>query len=164
MTDLDYRHIFDEFSRSGIDYLVVGGLAVNFHGIPRMTYDVDIMIRMESRNILKCVGMIISWGYRSKLPVDPQDLADEEKRRVWVYEKEMKAFNFYNEKLPIAGIDLVIESPIPYDELKSHSVRINLHGVMVPTVSIRDLIELKHAAGRKQDLVDIEYLRKILER
>jgi hypothetical protein len=37
--DLDYRTIFKEFNRRGIDYLVVGGLAVNFHGVPRITYE-----------------------------------------------------------------------------------------------------------------------------
>ncbi len=51
MIDLDYRGRFEEFNRIGIDYLVVGGLAVNFHGVPRMTYDVDIMILMDSANI-----------------------------------------------------------------------------------------------------------------
>ena len=164
MIDLDYRGVFEEFNRSGIDYLVVGGLAVNFHGVPRMTYDVDIMILMDSANILKCVEKLTSWGYKPKIPVDPKDLASEEKRKAWVFEKGRKAFNFYNEKLPIAEIDLVIESSVPYEKLKSNAVRINLRGVMAPTVSISDLIEMKRGAGRKQDLVDIEYLRKILER
>ena len=103
--DLDYCAIFKELNESGIDYLVVGGLAVNFHGVPRMTYDVDIMILMDSANILKCVEKLTSWGYKPKIPVDPKDLASEEKRKTWVFGKGMKAFNFYNEKLPIAEID-----------------------------------------------------------
>ena len=40
--NLDYKKIFKGLNSAGIDYLVVGGLAVNFHGIPRMTYDMDI--------------------------------------------------------------------------------------------------------------------------
>ena len=51
--NLDYRKIFKELNKSKIEYLVVGGLAVNFHGIPRMTYDLDLMLLMESDNILK---------------------------------------------------------------------------------------------------------------
>lgn len=164
MLDLDYGNLFEELNRAGIDHLVIGGLAVNFHGVPRMTYDVDIMVLMESGNILRCVGKLTSWGDTPKIPVDPKDLASEEKRKIWVIEKGMKALNFYNEKLSIAEIALVIESPIPYEELKSRSVRSDLQDVMVPTVSLRDLIELKQAAGRKQDLVDVEYLGKILER
>ena len=50
--ELDYKAIFKELNEAGIDYLVVGGLAVNFHGIPRMTYDIDLMILPEPGNIL----------------------------------------------------------------------------------------------------------------
>jgi predicted nucleotidyltransferase len=76
----------------------------------------------------------------------------------------MKALNFYSEKLPIGEIDLVFDSPIPYEKLKSRAVKIELQGSRVPIVSIRDLIELKRRAGRKQDLADIESLKTILEK
>jgi hypothetical protein len=39
--NLDYKELFKGLNRAGIDYQVVGGRAVNFHGIPRMTYDLD---------------------------------------------------------------------------------------------------------------------------
>lgn len=76
----------------------------------------------------------------------------------------MKAFNFYSNKLPIGEIDIVIDSPIPYDQLKSRAIKVELQKVKIPTVSIRDLIELKLKAGRKQDLADVEHLRIILEK
>jgi len=53
--ELDFQTIFKELNRIGIDYLVVGGLAVNFHGVPRMTYDIDLMVLLEPENILKFV-------------------------------------------------------------------------------------------------------------
>ena len=52
MALLDYQTIFKKLNQKKIDYLVVGGLAVNFHGIPRMTYDLDLMILLEPNNIL----------------------------------------------------------------------------------------------------------------
>lgn len=76
----------------------------------------------------------------------------------------MKALNFYSETLPIGEIDIVIDSPIPYDELKGRAIKIELQDEKIPTVSIHDLIELKLRAGRKQDLADVEHLRMILER
>ena len=76
----------------------------------------------------------------------------------------MKALNFYSETLPIGEIDIVIDSPIPYDELKGRAIKIELQDEKIPTVSIHDLIELKLQAGRKQDLADVEHLRMILER
>jgi predicted nucleotidyltransferase len=157
--DLDYKTIFRELNESGVDYLVVGGLAVNFHGIPRMTYDIDLMILLESKNILTTVDKIRGWGYKPKIPVNPQELADQKKRDVWVKEKGMKAFNFYSETLPIGEIDIVIDSPIPYVELKNRAIEIKIQEISIPTVSLGDLISLKKKAGRKQDLSDIEYLK-----
>jgi len=161
---LDYKAIFKELNKLEIDYLVVGGLAVNFHGVPRMTYDIDIMILPQSDNILRLVTKLTQWGYKPKTPVDPKDLADETKRSIWIQNKGMKALNFYSEKLPIGEIDLVFDSPIPYEKLKSRAVKIEVQGSRVPIVSIRDLIELKRRAGRKQDLADIESLKTILEK
>ena len=162
--ELDYLTIFKELNQLKVDYLVVGGLAVNLHGIPRMTYDIDLMIRLESRNILEMVSKLTRWGYRPKVPVDPRDLADNEKRTLWVREKGMKAFNFYSETLPIGEIDLIIESSIPYNHLKQNAVVIDIGGEEIPVVSIHDLIQLKIEAGRKQDLADVEHLRMILEK
>ncbi len=161
--ELDFQTIFKELNRIRIDYLVVGGLAVNFHGVPRMTYDIDLMVLLEPENILKLVTKLTQWGYRPKIPIDPGDLADETKRNSWVHEKGMKALNFYSETLPIGEIDILIHTPIPYKELKSRAVRIELQDEKIPTASIHDLIELKLRAGRKQDLADVEHLRLVLE-
>jgi hypothetical protein len=162
--DLDYLTIFKELNQLKVDYLVVGGLAVNFHGIPRMTYDIDLMIRLDSRNILEMVSKLTKWGYTPKVPVDPRDLADEAKRNLWIQDKGMKAFNFFSETLPIGEIDLISESPIPYNRLKQNAVLIEIEGEKIPVVSIHDLIQLKIEAGRKQDLADVENLKLILEK
>ncbi|MBM4141885.1 MAG: nucleotidyl transferase AbiEii/AbiGii toxin family protein [Nitrospira sp.] len=162
--ELDFQIIFKELNELKVDYLVVGGLAVNFHGVPRMTYDIDLMILLQQENISKFVTKLTDWGYRPKIPVNPMDLADEVKRKSWIQEKRMKAINFYSETLPIGEVDIVFDSPIPYDELKSRSVLIELESEKIPTVSIHDLIKLKQNSGRKQDLADVEYLKMILER
>jgi len=162
--ELDFQTIFRELNSLGIDYLVVGGLAVNFHGVPRMTYDIDLMVHLEPENILKLVTKLTQWGYKPKIPVDPRDLADEMKRNSWIFEKGMKALNFYSETLPIGEIDIIIDTPIPYEELRNRAIRIELQDERISVVSIHDLIELKLRAGRKQDLADVEHLRMVLER
>jgi len=162
--ELDFRGIFKELNKLKIDYLVVGGLAVNFHGVPRMTYDIDLMLLLQKENISKFVARLTHWGYRLKIPVNPIDIADEAKRNLWIQEKGMKAINFYSETAPIGEIDIVFDSPIPYDELKGRAVMIELQGEKIPTVSIHDLIKLKQLSGRKQDIADAEYLRMIMER
>jgi predicted nucleotidyltransferase len=162
--ELDFKSIFQELNKQKIDYLVVGGLAVNFHGVPRMTYDIDIMILLEAENVSKLVTKLTKWGYRPKVPINPKELTDEAKRKSWIQEKGMKALNFYSETLPIGEIDIVFDSPIPYHELRRRTVMIELEGEKIPTVSIHDLITLKQKSGRKQDIADIEYLKMILER
>jgi predicted nucleotidyltransferase len=162
--NLDYKAIFKELNKLKINYLVVGGLALNFHGVPRMTYDIDLMILPQSDNILRLVTKLTQWGYKPKIPVDPRDLANEAKRSIWIQNKGMKALNFYSGKLPIGEIDLVFDSPLPYDRLQKRAVKIELQGERIPTISIHDLIELKLLAGRKQDLADIESLKTILEK
>lgn len=80
------------------------------------------------------------------------------------YLKGMKTFDFYNRKLPIGEIDIIIYSPISYESLKERAVRVPIQEISIPIVSIHDLIELKLRAGRKQDLSDVEYLKLILEK
>ncbi len=162
--EMDFKNIFKTFNELKIDYLVVGGLAVNFHGIPRMTYDIDLMILLESENVNRLINKLNDLGYRPKVPVNPIEIADKEIREKWTLEKEMRALSFYNDKLPIGEIDIVFHSPIPYSDLKSRAVIFEIEGIGIPTISIHDLITLKQHSGRKQDISDVEYLKKILER
>ena len=128
-----------------------------------MTYDLDLMFALNRKNILKMVGRLSDWGYRPRAPVNPKDLVDENKRRIWIREKNMKAFSFYHDKEAVAEIDLFIDLPMPYEELRARARVFDLEGTRVPVVSIQDLIELKLRAGRQQDLSDAEHLKALLE-
>jgi predicted nucleotidyltransferase len=162
--ELDYLNIFRQLNRKGVDYILVGGLAVNFHGVPRMTYDLDLAILLNPDNLLAFINQLTDWGYRPKAPVDPMNLLDDKKRDEWIKEKNLKAFNFYHDNSPVGEIDLVLEFPFSYNELKSRMVVFKVQDVEIPTVSIPDLIKIKLHSGRKQDLSDIESLTAILER
>jgi hypothetical protein len=159
--NLDYETFFKELNRIEIDYVVIGGLAVNFHGIPRMTYDIDLVVRLETGNVQKLVARLLDWGFQPRAPVDPEDLADELKRNSWIQDKNMKAFTFFNEDQPISEIDILIDSPIMYEELKKRAIVIEVNQEEIPVASIADLIEMKRQTGRKQDLADVEHLKQI---
>jgi predicted nucleotidyltransferase len=161
--ELDFQRIFEELSDEEIDYVVVGGLAINMHGVPRMTYDMDLMILLESENILKIVSKLKGWGYIPRVSVQPEELANKQKRDSWIQEKNMKAFSFHNDEQAVGEIDLIIDSPIPYEELKNRASIFEIGRIKVPVISIQDLIKLKLNAGRKQDLSDVEHLRLLLE-
>jgi len=161
---LDYRTLFQEMNEAGVDYMLIGGVAVNFYGIPRMTYDLDLMIALNSENILKLLSRLSNWGYKPRAPVNPNDLADEKKRAIWIGEKNMKAFSFYHEKEAIGEIDILIDLPIPYEVFRERAKVFDLEGTSVPVVSVQDLIDLKRRAGRKQDVSDMEHLKAVLEK
>ncbi len=163
MMELDFQRIFRELSDEDIDYVVIGGLAVNLHGIPRMTYDIDLMILLKTENINKIVAKLKTWGYSPRAPVEPGALADEQVRNSWVQEKNTKALSFHSAEQPVGEIDLIIDSPIPYEDLRKRAIIFDIEGVKVPVISIPDLIELKLKSGRKQDLSDVEHLRSLLE-
>jgi len=159
---LDYLGIFNVFNEKKIKYMVVGGLAVNFYGIPRMTYDIDLLLYLEDKNLKAFLFLMKKWGFKPKIPVNIEDFADAHKRTDWIKHKNIKAFNFVNTNWAISEIDVVINTPVDYKKAEENIQYINLHDVVVPTISINNLIEMKKKSNRIQDKEDIKNLRKIL--
>ncbi len=158
---LDYLGIFKRFNDEGIRYLVVGGLAMNLHGVPRTTYDIDILLDMEDGNISALMQLMKEWGFKPKVPVSLTDFADTAKRNEWIKTKNMKAFNLVNTKWALSEIDIIIDAPIAYPEARRRARKITVQGVTVPVIAIDDLITMKRAAGRELDKADIQYLRQV---
>lgn len=160
---LDYLAIFSRFNATGIRYVVAGGMAVNLHGIPRMTYDIDLLLEMEDGNLEAFTAVMNEWGFRPRVPVELSDLAVREKREEWIHNKHMKALNLVNPRWAISEIDILIDVPISFVEAFEHARTFVLKDVAVPTVCIDHLIEMKQGTGRAQDVSDIEHLKRIRE-
>ena len=158
---LDYLGIFKEFNAKKIKYLVVGGLAVNFYGIPRMTYDIDILLSLDDENVHAFLGLMKKWDFKPKAPVNMTDFADQVKRKDWIANKNMKAFNFVNPQWGVSEIDIILDSPISYEKAITNVKDVDLKGVLVPTISIKDLIKMKQISNRQQDISDISHLTRI---
>lgn len=159
---LDYVGIFEEFNKRGIKYIVIGGIAVNLLGIPRMTYDVDLLLELKDVNIKKYIEFLHSLGYKSKIPViDMFDFIKKEKREDWIKNKFMKAFNLYNAQAIVKEIDVVIDSPVDYKKALNNVVNVKFRNTVIPVIGIKDLINMKKDTGRKQDESDIRALRSI---
>ena len=72
---------------AAVDYLVVGGLAVNLHGFVRLTRDVDLVIRLTPENAAKGLHALLSIGYQMQIPEKPEAFADAATRERWRHEK-----------------------------------------------------------------------------
>lgn len=160
---LDYLGIFKELNRKKIKYIVVGGLAVNFYGIPRATYDIDLLLSMEDKNLKKFLRLLKDWSFKPKAPVDIMDFANNRKRQDWIKNKNMKAFNLINPDWAIREIDIIIDTPVDYRRAIKSIKNIELYGVDIPIISITDLILMKGKTNRGQDKADISNLKKILK-
>lgn len=158
---LDYLGIFKELNRKKIKYIVVGGMAVNFYGVPRATYDIDLLLYMENSNLKKFSALLKKWGFKPRAPVDIMDFADEVKRIGWIRNKNMKAFNLVNPDWAIREIDVIIDSPVDYKKASKNATKVKFDGISVPTISKDDLISMKIKSGREQDKSDIKNLKKI---
>ena len=159
---LDYLGVFKELNAKKIKYILVGGMAVNLLGIPRMTYDIDLLLYLQDSNLRKFLLLMKKWGFRPNIPVEMMDFIKKENRQEWVKNKNMKAFNLVNPDWAIREIDIVINTPVDYKKAIVNVKHLSLHGVSIPTISIRDLILMKRKSGRAQDKKDIENLRKIV--
>lgn len=158
---LDYLGIFKKFNEEGIRYLVVGGMAVNFYGIPRMTYDIDILLELKADNIQKYIRLMTEWGFKPKIPVSIMDFADQDKRNDWIRNKHMKAFNLFNPDWAIKEIDVIIGSAVDYEQGSSRARVLEIQGVSIPVVGLNDLIKMKEGTDRRQDEADIRYLKDL---
>ncbi len=158
---LDYLAIFKRLNKEGIRYIVVGGIAVNLYGIPRMTYDIDLLLDLEDKNLDRFLRLLKGWGFKPKVPVDIMDFARKDKRKDWIKNKNMKAFNLINPGWAISEIDIVVDSPIDYEKGYKRVNHIILHGISIPVISIKDLIKMKAITGRQQDRADIKYLKRL---
>ena len=158
-----YLDIFEALAADGVEYVVAGGIAVNLHGVPRFTADLDLIIALDQRNALRFVACMTRLGFRPKVPVSPEAFADERNRRRWIDEKNMRVFSFIRPDKPLELVDVFVDEPIPFEELWGKREEIHMAGTDVPIASIDHLIALKQAAGRSQDRSDIEALEKLKE-
>ncbi|MBI1825833.1 MAG: nucleotidyl transferase AbiEii/AbiGii toxin family protein [Planctomycetes bacterium] len=146
----------------GVRFLVVGGLAVNAHGLLRFTADVDIVIRLVADNVQKAFRSLASLGYLPIVPVTVDGFADAETRKGWIRDKGMRVLQFRSDKHQSVAVDVFIEEPFPFDEEYQNAIQKGMsNGAVVRFVSLDTLIRMKTEAARPRDLADVEELKQV---
>jgi hypothetical protein len=156
-----FEELFRRLEQDGVDYLVVGGVAVMLHGVVRMTADLDLMVALTEENLKKFVSIMKDLGYRPRVPVTADSFISEVNRKTWIEEKNMQVFSFLHPDRAISLIDVFVTEPISYRDLKEDEVVKMLDDIQIRVVSIAGLISLKRLAGRPQDLEDIKSLEEV---
>ncbi len=156
--------IFRALNTAGVQYLVAGGLAVNAHGYLRFTKDVDFVIRLLPENIRRAFVAFEGLGYRPNVPVTGEQFADAEQRQRWIEEKGMQVLQLWSDAHRETPIDIFVTEPFPFGAEYQRALVKPLYGeIEVRFVSIPTLIKMKEVAGRPQDRIDIENLRRLQE-
>ncbi|MDG6027790.1 MAG: hypothetical protein E3K40_14025 [Candidatus Brocadia sp.] len=156
-----YFEILEGLYKSKARYLIVGGLSVNLYGVPRVTQDIDIVIAMSKENILKITSLLTELGFIPRLPVNPDDLANPDKVKNWIENKNLKAFSFCHTKDNYKVIDIVLVHPLDFEESFINRTVKKAKDIDIYLASVADIIKMKKASGRSQDFSDIEMLEKV---
>ncbi|MBI2898771.1 MAG: hypothetical protein HYY17_01160 [Planctomycetes bacterium] len=155
-----YEEVLSALNARRVEYLVVGGVAVNLWGAQRMTHDLDLMVELSPANLRRFVTAMENLGYRPRVPVAALQLTNARTRHRWIREKGMLAFAFYHPANVFQVVDVLIADR-RYARFSKRAASISAGPVTVPLVSIEDLITMKREAGRKQDRSDVAMLSRI---
>ena len=147
MLDKDLRELLALFNTTGVEFLVVGGHAVAFHGRPRLTDDLDLFVRPDIGNGERIVQALQQFGFGS-LELTPADfLADDRVIQLG------RAPNRVDLLTKLYGVD--------FSDAWGRRVAARLDDAQVWIISREDLIKNKRETGRSQDLADVEFLERL---
>jgi hypothetical protein len=143
--DPDFKEFLTLLAVNKVDYLVVGGYAVAFHGYPRFTGDIDIWIRPTQENATNLMKALNSYGFEAS-PLAEMD-----------FEAETIAFHL---GVPPVRIDILNRiAGVKFDECFANKVELAIDNLQIWYISYHDLLKNKKASGRLQDLSDLEHLQ-----
>ena len=153
--------VLQALNTAGVRYLVVGGVAVVLHGHLRTTGDLDLVVQLEPTNLLRALQSLKEIGFRSRVPVALEDLADPATRKSWIEEKNMMVFSLWHPDLTAFEVDLFVQEPFNFDEVWERRIDVTLDRTFAPVIGLEDLINLKQEAGRPRDLEDVDALKTL---
>jgi hypothetical protein len=155
-----FESLVTALDREGARYIVVGGLAVGAHGYVRATRDVDLVVQLVPDNIQRAFAALSSLGYKPLVPITVDQFADAALRESWIRDKGMRVLNFWSDAHRETPVDLFVAEPFEFEDEFNRALNKSLYGTTpVRFASIRTLIKMKEAAGRAQDVIDVENLR-----
>jgi predicted nucleotidyltransferase len=153
---LDPARVFAVLDRHAVDYVTIGAFAVIAHGYVRATADIDLLARQDRANIERLAAAFSDLGARLRhvdadlLDIDPTDPDTLANGASFTLDTDAGPVDYLND-VPGAG---------DYDDLRARAVEAVAAGVVVRVVGLDDLIRMKRASGRPQDLRDIANLSR----
>ena len=139
---------FEDFLRllevHRVDYMIVGGYAVAYHGFPRFTKDIDIFFSDAGDNLVRLQAALVDFGFQpATVPIETLAKPDA----VLAVGIEPVRIDLLNR---IDGVT--------FKDARANAVRGRYGSVEVTFIGKEDLLRNKRASGRHRDLGDVEEL------
>ncbi|MHB8206573.1 nucleotidyltransferase [Mucilaginibacter sp.] len=145
--DKDFEDFVFLLNKYDVNYMIIGGYALAFHGRPRHTGDLDIWIDISEENAQKMFSAINEFGLES-LGLTTEDFL----------EKGIITQIGY----PPLRIDILNEiDGVEFNEAYQNKLIIDIDGLPISYISLDDLIKNKQVSGRQRDLSDVSELNKL---
>ena len=140
----DFKEFIESLNANDVQYLIVGGYAVAFHGHPRYTKDIDIWIKLDPTNAEKIIHALKQFGFAS-LELTPEDFLVPDQIIQLGY--------------PPHRIDLITTLiAVDFNECFDNRIETDIDGVTVNFIDVENLKRNKAASGRPQDIADVANL------
>ena len=140
----DFKEFLQLLNDHHVDYLLVGGYAVGYHGYPRATVDLDIWVAITPRNARNIVMVFKEFGF------DVEELKED------LFLKENKIVRIGEPPLRIEV--MTSASGVDFDACYEQRIVDTIDGLQVNFINLENLKANKLAAGRHKDLNDLENL------
>jgi predicted nucleotidyltransferase len=161
VADLDIRGLLQELVHDGVDFLVIGGVAVGYHGHVRATKDVDVVPSPDRTNLERLARVLGRLGATVEGaeefepgelpdPLDPDVLSEGGN---WVLSTRLGRIDI---------MQWIGDEPL-WQQLSPAAIDDEVGGLAIKIVSYDDLVALKELAGRPEDLTDLQRLRAARE-
>ena len=143
----DILEFIELLNSKSVEYLVVGGHAVGFHGFPRMTGDVDFFVRANEANATRLIEVFRAFGF---------DDAENLRTVLTTIGRSIKI------GIPPNRIDVITGiSGVDFDEAWESRVSGQLGPVPVEIIGVVPLLKNKRATGRPKDLIDAAEIERL---
>ena len=140
----DFKELLELLNAHKAEYIIVGAYALAFHGVPRLTGDIDIFVKPDPKNAEKILAALEEFGFGS-LDLTKSDLEDPDK--------------VVQLGLAPVRVDLITSlTAVSWQEAFSGKVQGTYGDVPVYYLGRSEFLSNKKALGRKKDLADIEAL------
>jgi hypothetical protein len=137
------KAVFASFQRHDVRYVVIGGIAAVLHGVPRATFDLDILIDSTPSNSQKLLAAMMEAGLGTAELISPEEILAHE---ITIFQDRVR-------------IDVQTRTPgLVFSEAWERRETMEYQGQKFYVVSKEDLIASKKAAGRTVDLEDVRLL------